>query len=164
MGCNRDCFFEYAGNLPGLRDRRRRQATRDSGISTRDKGDYGFKGECWIISSRTSSTGKMTRSWRHIALNSNVSNDRDALPEGRFVMCRYALRPGADRDERCGWKEQEQMRCKRMAALPLFPLLFLPPRPCAGDKCLQLSDAKRVGGSRGIRSDSGRGVPGGTSQ
>lgn len=54
------------------------------------------------------------------------------------------------------------MRCQRRTALPWLPLLSLPPRPCDGDKCPQLSDAKRGGGGRGIRNRSGRGVPGGT--
>lgn len=51
----------------------------------------------------------MERSWRHIALKSNVSNDRDALPEGRLVICRRAaLRARAGRDERDGWEGRDK--------------------------------------------------------
>lgn len=58
------------------------------------------------------------------------------------------------------------MRCEKGVALPWLPLLSLPPGPCDGDECPQpqLGDAKRSGGRRGIRNDSGRGASGGTSE
>lgn len=55
------------------------------------------------------------------------------------------------------------MGCEKGVALPLLPLLSLPPRPCDGDECPQLSAAKRSGRRRGVRDDSGREVPGATS-
>lgn len=49
MGCNRECLFQNIGNLARWICRRGRQATRDSVIS---KGEYGFRGDSWDISSR----------------------------------------------------------------------------------------------------------------